>query len=100
MPGGKVDFGEHPEQTVMREIKEETDLDCEFHGLKGMASEIVHNNNEKVAHLVLYVCKLKPIHTNIKMRSEGEIKWFDLGELDNIDISKAKEILGYDPKKL
>jgi len=86
MPGGKVDFGEHPEQAALREIKEETGLDCEFQELKGMASEIVHNNQEKVAHFMLYVCKLKPLHTNIQTTKEGNLKWFDLSKLDNINI--------------
>ena len=86
MPGGKIDFGEHPEETALREIKEETNLDCEFEGFKGIASEIVHNNEEKVAHLLLYVCKLKPTHTKLIETKEGNLKWFDLNNLNESKI--------------
>lgn len=88
IPGGKVEFGEHPEEAAVREIKEETNMDCEFEELRGMASEIVHNKNsqEKVAQFMLYVCKLKPLHKNIQMQKEGEVKWFGLEELENINM--------------
>ena len=59
IPGGKVEFGEHPEEAAVREIKEETDLDCQFEELRGMASEIVHaKDDSKIAQFMLYVCKL------------------------------------------
>ena len=103
IPGGKIEFGEHPEQAVLREIKEETNLDCKFEGLKGIASEIVHNSGKKVAHNMLYICKLKPLHTNIQMKKEGEVKWFDINELDNIkmvpsDLLMFKEFVLKDKK--
>ncbi|TKJ17660.1 hypothetical protein CEE44_03965 [Candidatus Woesearchaeota archaeon B3_Woes] len=103
MPGGKIEFGEHPEQTALREIKEETDLDCEFEGFRGIASEIIHNKDDKVAHLMIYVCKLKPLHTNIQATKEGELQWFDINELKNTkiipsDLSMIKEFLLKDSK--
>jgi 8-oxo-dGTP diphosphatase len=30
LPGGGIDFGEHPDQAVVREVHEETGLDCEI----------------------------------------------------------------------
>ena len=83
---GKVEFGEHPQEAALREVKEETDLDCEFEEFKGIASEVLHNNNEKVFHSIMYVCKLKPLHTNIVESKEGELRWFGFNELDNIKI--------------
>jgi 8-oxo-dGTP diphosphatase len=103
MPGGKIDFGEHPEQAALREIKEETNLDCEFEGFKGIASEIVHNNGNKVAHLLLYVCRLKPVHSNVEKTKEGNLKWFDLDEIQSkeiipSDIEMIKEFILKDNK--
>jgi len=86
LPGGKVDFGEHPEEAMLREIKEETDLDCEFEKFKGIASEIVHKDQEKVVHSILYICQVKPLHTNIVEQDEGNLQWFDLDKLDDIKI--------------
>ena len=65
VPEGKVEFGEHPEEAAVRELKEETNIDAEAEGIKGIASEVVHNKGDKVAHFLLYVCKLKPLHMNI-----------------------------------
>ena len=40
------------------------ELDCEFEEFKGVASEIVHKNQEKIVHSILYACKVRPLHTN------------------------------------
>lgn len=98
LPGGKIEFGEHPEEAALREVKEETDLDCKSEGLKGVASEIVHNNGTKVAHFMLYICRLKPLHTNIQIKNEGDLKWFDLKKLDGekiapSDVAMIKEFI-------
>lgn len=103
LPGGKIEFGEHPEQTALREIKEETNLDCEFQGFKGIASEIVHNKDDKIAHFMIYVCKLKPLHTNIQSKKEGELQWFDMDKLEKekiipSDLLMIKEFILKDNK--
>lgn len=84
LPGGKVEFGEHPEEAAVREVKEETDLDCRHTTVRGIASEIVHNDDKKVAHFLMYICQLEPLHTNIKEMNEGKLRWFYVDELDNI----------------
>ena len=84
LPAGKVEFGEHPEETAIREVKEETNLDCEFEEFKGIASEIIHKGNEKVFHALIYICKLKPLHTNAIEQREGELKWCCFDELDSL----------------
>jgi len=86
LPAGKVEFGEHPNEAALREVKEETNLDCDFEGFKGIASEILHKNEEKVFHSVMYVCRLRPLHTNMVETKEGQLKWFGFNELDNINM--------------
>ncbi len=103
VPGGKIEFGEHPEEAAIRELKEETNLDCESEGIKGIASEIIHNKDSKVAHFLLYVCKLKPLHTNVVQKEEMEVKWFNIADLDNIkmvpsDLLMIKEFVLKDKK--
>ena len=85
IPGGKIEPGEHVEECVIREIKEETNLDCEVESLNGIASEIVHDKKtgEKKSHFMVFVVKLKPKHSEIIETDEGELKWFDIDKLDN-----------------
>lgn len=81
--GGKIEFGEHPEQTALRELKEESGLDADDVKIRGMLSEVVKDkgSGEHVEHFVLFVCELNPTHTNIVSSEEGELKWFDLSEI-------------------
>lgn len=41
LPGGGVEFGEHPEQTVVREVAEETGLDVEVAGEPRVLSDVM-----------------------------------------------------------
>ncbi len=86
LPGGKIDFGEHPEETAVREAKEETGIDTEFVKIRGVLSEIIKEKDEKIDHFVVFVCELKPLQTDIVHSDEGEIKWFDLSEIENIKL--------------
>jgi len=81
MPGGKIEFGEYPEEAALREIKEETNLDCRSEGLKGVATEIIHSRDQKTAHFMLYVYRLNPTNTNL-IATEGQLRWFSLSELN------------------
>ena len=88
IPGGKIEPGEHVEECVIREIKEETNLDCEVESLSGIASEIMYNKEtkEKKAHFLVFVLKLKAKHLDVVETDEGELKWFDIEDLNNIRI--------------
>lgn len=88
MPGGKIAFGEHVEDAAVREAREETGLDVKFVGIRGIASEIVHNKGAKKDHFMLYVCELATDDRTFKEGQEGDLKWFDLQEID----AYAKEI--------
>ena len=84
LPGGSMEFGEHLEETLEREIKEETNIDVKFTNLKGLTHEILYDGKSKVKleHYLLWVCELKPLHFNIKASHEGPLKWFPIKGLD------------------
>lgn len=44
MPGGGVDFGEHPDAAAIRELEEETGLVGEIEGVAGIFSHVYHSS--------------------------------------------------------
>lgn len=90
LPGGKVEKGEHFIDALIREIKEETDLDCEV----GDFCEAVQNDymHKRTVQLIMY---LKDIKGNVKISEEHtEWKWAGLDELKTLQISSSlKKVL-------
>lgn len=84
MPGGKVDYGENIEQAVEREVKEETGIDAKFKSINGIVNEVVFNKGNIVLHSVIFVCNVSTSNFNIKESEEGELRWIELKNLDEI----------------
>ncbi|MBI2129811.1 NUDIX hydrolase [Candidatus Woesearchaeota archaeon] len=82
MVGGKLEFGEHVEEAAVREFYEETGIKTEFESIAGIASEIVYSKNEKTGHFLIFVCRVKSGNKNFIETEEGNLKWFDLNNLD------------------
>ncbi|MFA5358451.1 MAG: NUDIX domain-containing protein [Patescibacteria group bacterium] len=79
MPGGKMDFGETPETTATRELKEETSLEAT--GLK-----VICVSNDKVtdAHFVTIGLLCEDFTGEVQIMEPDEItewRWFDLNGL-------------------
>ena len=83
LPGGSIEFGEHLEEAIEREIKEETNIDVRFGSLKGIVHEILHESgsDKKLMHFLLWVCQLKPAHFDARASREGPLKWFPIKKL-------------------
>ncbi len=81
LPGGKLEIGEHPQDTIVREIKEETGLDVKFISFRGIVSEILYNNNKAETQFVIWVCETLAKSDQIKEFAEGKPKWFTKEEL-------------------
>jgi 8-oxo-dGTP diphosphatase len=58
-PGGKVDFGEHPESTIVREIGEETGMTVGVERLYHVSTH-VYSDNRGQRHVILlfYLCRI------------------------------------------
>ncbi len=82
--GGKIDFGEHPEQSAVREIREEAGIETELVKFRGILSEVVKDKAtmENVEHFILFVSEMRPKTLDIKSSEEGELKWFDIATLE------------------
>ena len=55
--GGKWEFGETLAAAIVREVKEEADLDATFVAMRGLVSErvIPQRDDQKAAHCILFV---------------------------------------------
>lgn len=94
-PGGEIEFGEHPNETVTREVKEETGIEIDIVE-KGLFVENHVFESENIHVICLcYPAKYKKGELDTsKDNGTLDAKWF---EVDNIDYSiclpKTKEIL-------
>ncbi len=77
MPGGKVEFGEHPVAAALRETKEETGLECKFDKMLGVFSEVLELPDGGKKHFIIFVCTLVAPSLQVKPSEEGELKWID-----------------------
>ena len=82
LPGGRVDPGETVEQTIVREVKEETGLDVELtHKVGDYHEKGFQGGYEFDYHPACFV--VKPVGGEIK-RQEAEIKEIKLFKLDEL----------------
>jgi len=81
--GGKIEYGEHPNQTIVREFKEETNLDVTIEALKGIASEILVDITEKPqGHFLMYIYRLTCTTHEVQESDEGKLQWVPIGDLE------------------
>ena len=81
LPGGKVEPGEHPDETIIREIYEETSLMVKFIKMRGVVSEFLKNKNRLEGHFVIWVCETKLKSGLAAHQNEGEVKWLTKEEI-------------------
>lgn len=96
IPGGRLEMFETLEHAVIREAKEETDLDIEVLKLMGVCDHIIKDEN---AHWVAtsYLCKIKNGTPKIvEPDKASDMRWFPLNELpDKLTITTKKALADY-----
>lgn len=88
-PGGKIEPNETQEQAIIRELKEELEIDVKV--LKYICS-VDDIRKDIIIHVHAYLCEI--IDGNIHLNNHDEIKFVNANELYNYQFQKAdKDIL-------
>jgi 8-oxo-dGTP diphosphatase len=91
VPGGLVELGESAEQTVMREVREETNLEVEDPKLIDVVNSITLDENGKIRYhfvIVDYFVKLKG--GRLKAADDAaELSWVRFSEVENYDLTRS-----------
>lgn len=83
-PGGKIESGETKEQALIREIKEELDMDII---VKEEFTNIVYNYPDKTINLTALICQ--KTSNNYKLLEHESFAWVTLDELNNYEFAPA-----------
>ncbi|GAA1180105.1 NUDIX domain-containing protein [Nesterenkonia xinjiangensis] len=94
LPGGGMEPGEHPADTAVREVLEETGYDVELDDLLGVDSVVIPGNRRKAEHHGTPLQALRIIYrariTGGSLRVEqggstDDVAWFRPEEIDRLD---------------
>jgi 8-oxo-dGTP diphosphatase len=99
-PGGKVDFGEHPKETLKRELVEELGVDVNVGHQYALGSHVYHQNSlSRHVVILFYECELisgipEPLDCQ-------DLKWVtreDLGSFTFVDgdVDIVKQLISDD----
>lgn len=84
--GGHVEKGENPEQAVIREAKEETDLEITLVNQFCIQEEKIPKYGKEAAHYHIDFIYFAFAKNPENIRIEEEYGWFSLKELDKMDL--------------
>ena len=87
-PGGKVECNETYEQALVREIKEEFDVEIKVDDYIG---ENIHKYSDKTIKLIFYKATL--LNDNIKLLEHEDYKWITKKDKDNFEFADADKIV-------
>jgi ADP-ribose pyrophosphatase YjhB (NUDIX family) len=94
LPGGGIEFGEHPERAVIREVKEETGLDIRVGKLLRIESP-VYQNSDNHMHAIQVLYRAEVIGGEITPEQGGttdQCAWFSKKEALSLPLVKLARI--------
>ena len=90
LPGGGVDFGEHPDAAVLRELEEETGYRGEIEGIAGVFSHVYRRSRAAEGadlHFLGILYHVRVTGGTLRDEQDGTTdaaRWFALDELGDI----------------
>ena len=83
-PGGKIEKDETMEQAIIREIKEELDMNIKY---DSYYDEIIYKYPDKTIILIALKCTM--VQDKYNVLEHENIKWININELDNHNFAPA-----------
>lgn len=84
LPGGKVELGEEPKATIVRELYEELGIEIEI--LKALTPN-AHTYTNQAIELIPFICKI--IDGEPRANEHEKIEWISLSKLLELDWAEA-----------
>jgi len=90
VPGGHIELGERAEDAIVREVKEETDLDSEVVELLILQQAIYPKDYHKHEHYIFmdYVCKAKSSDVKLDGRELQRYVWVKPEDALKLDLEE------------
>lgn len=88
LPGGKIEFGETPDQAVVREAMEETGCEVEIIGMIPITYTNIWRYSDKEQHTVVfgyYGRLIKVLENEIYDKKVNQIKWISPKDITSYD---------------
>ncbi|QZY54929.1 8-oxo-dGTP diphosphatase MutT [Crassaminicella profunda] len=83
-PGGKIEAGETPEQSLIRELKEEMHIEIK---IKNYFGENVYEYQRGMIKLIAYTCEI--VKGKIILTDHSEYKWVKKEDLNQYELAPA-----------
>jgi 8-oxo-dGTP diphosphatase len=90
LPGGGIDFGEAPEDTLIREFLEETGLVVDTPQLLDVTSDVRRRDNGDKIHTVRIIFSVNLVGGELHHEVHGttdHAAWFDLMDLETMNVA-------------
>ena len=97
LPGGGLEFGESPEECLVREFMEETGLEVRVRGLLDVVTDVAEWMREEVQlHSIRIIYEVEVVPGSVRPKSSGStdaVRWVGPGDLEALPlISWLKEV--------
>lgn len=90
-PGGKCEAGEKTIDTVVREAKEEYDIDIQK---EQCSSLMVYGLPHRSYSTEVFVCELKDSdQEDMKLKEGADMKWVNLDEIENLQLGFGQKVV-------
>jgi ADP-ribose pyrophosphatase YjhB (NUDIX family) len=93
LPGGGLEFGEHPADTCHREVREETGLEIQLEGIANVDSETIKVGDKQV-HAIRFVYWATAVGGHLTAETDGstdDCRWYTQAELRGIELVALAE---------